>query len=364
MSKTANEVYTKAVEEHGIVLVAASGNDNDSTKYFPASHPNVISVGAMGSNGNKYFSSNFNDQVEFVAPGQDIVSTTVSTNAIHTPNFSYPANTVMGATRSFAAGMLAVCDMKHVAEDEKCEEAEEQQDSICMFAMEGDTMKDGSDLEIEDLIEICYLSGGIGAVVYDISRGGRFIPNLYAVGASQRSPIPAIAISKTTAYQILESIELKSDGDTFQVSVGDTGNDRIEYTFAMLSGTSMAAPYVTAAFGLIKSHFPECSQWQIRKAFAETSLNPDGAHSCNAQYGYGLIQVRDAYDWLVDKGDCNSWIPEEVSSGGCKTRVFTPPTPQPTSATTPNPTPHPTMSPTEEPTSSPTVQETDEPTTQ
>jgi subtilisin family serine protease len=47
MSKAANEIYTRAVNELDIVLVAASGNDNSDTKYFPASHPSVVSVGAM-----------------------------------------------------------------------------------------------------------------------------------------------------------------------------------------------------------------------------------------------------------------------------------------------------------------------------
>ncbi|KAL3913324.1 MAG: hypothetical protein SGARI_000712 [Bacillariaceae sp.] len=294
MSEAANELYTKAVEELGIVLVAAAGNDNDETKYFPASHPSVISVGAMGSNGDRYFSSNFNDQVEFVAPGQDIYSTTVSTNAVRTSTFSYPANTVLGAHSSSATGNLAICDMKNVLKDEKCEEAELLQDSICLFAMDSN---DSDDLPVQDLIEVCFSSGGIGAVVYDQSRAGRSIPNLYAEGAAADSPIPAIAISKFTASQIMESAEMESDGGDYVVSIGDTNNDHMEYTFAMLSGTSMAAPYVTAAFGLIKSHFPECSQWQIRKAFQETAINPNGG--CNQEIGYGLIQVKDAYDWLI-----------------------------------------------------------------
>jgi serine protease len=369
MSNAAKEIYTKAVEEQGVVLVAASGNDNDDTRYFPASHPSVISVGALGSSGTRYFSSNFNDQVEFVAPGQDIVSTTVSTNALQTANFAYPANTVLGTARTSVAGNLVACDMSRVVDKGICEEVQEQANGICMFAMNSAVDdKKTFDVPVEDLVEVCVTSGGIGAVVYDESLGGRPIPNLYAFGTS---PIPAIAVSKTSAYQILETMELEGTSDNFQVGIGDAENDRIEYTFAVLSGTSMAAPHVTAAFALLKSHYPQCSQWQIRLALAETATNPDGNGVCNDEYGYGLVQVKDAFDWLESKGDCEDWIPEQVSAGGCQTQSFSAaaspsptksPTTKPTEALTEAPTPEPTPAITMQPTPVPTITLTPAPT--
>lgn len=40
---------------------------------------------------------------------------------------------------------------------------------------------------------------------------------------------------------------------------------------------------------------------------------------CDREFGYGIVQVKDAYDWLVDMGGCNGWdAPVSASFGGCK----------------------------------------------
>lgn len=305
ISKFSEELYAEVVEKHGIVMVAAAGNDGENTKYFPASHPYVISVGSVGSNGQRSFSSTFNDQVEFAAPGQDVLSTMVSTNAIKTNNFAYPANTVLGTLRSPASGNLIEC----VGEStENIEEGD-----ICLFGIHSAEIQGRP--KVEDLVNKCFEAGGIGAVIYDDSMGVNRIPDLYAEG--DQDLIPSITIAKGVAYEILEKLDM--EGGDFQVQIGDFSGDQIEYTFTTLSGTSMACPHVSAAFALILSHFPECSQWQIRHSFAVTALHPEGG--CNDEYGYGLIQVKDAYDWLVEKGSCDDWELEEVSAGGCMTRA-------------------------------------------
>lgn len=55
----------------GFVLVGAAGNDNLSTRFFPADHTNVISVGANNRLNQKAPYSNFGTWVEVVAPGGD-----------------------------------------------------------------------------------------------------------------------------------------------------------------------------------------------------------------------------------------------------------------------------------------------------
>lgn len=60
----------------GALLVAAAGNDGDSTANYPAYHPDVVSVAATDRNDNKASFSNCNSDVEVAAPGVDIWSTT------------------------------------------------------------------------------------------------------------------------------------------------------------------------------------------------------------------------------------------------------------------------------------------------
>ena len=101
MSTTANELYTKVVEQDGIMIVAASGNQGGQGKAlhaYPASHPSVISVAAVYEWGAYWENSNYSDQVELAAPGHRILSTSVSTSAVHASDFSYPGQTNIRST--------------------------------------------------------------------------------------------------------------------------------------------------------------------------------------------------------------------------------------------------------------------------
>jgi subtilisin family serine protease len=60
---------------NGSVLVAAAGNDGDSTVSYPAGYAEVVSVAATDQNDAKASFSNTNGDVEVAAPGVDILST-------------------------------------------------------------------------------------------------------------------------------------------------------------------------------------------------------------------------------------------------------------------------------------------------
>jgi thermitase len=59
----------------GSVLVAAAGNDGDSTVSYPAGYAQVVSVAATDHNDSKASFSNANADVEVAAPGVDVLST-------------------------------------------------------------------------------------------------------------------------------------------------------------------------------------------------------------------------------------------------------------------------------------------------
>jgi thermitase len=60
---------------NGSVLIAAAGNDGDSTVSYPAGYAEVVSVAATDQNDAKASFSNTNADVEVAAPGVDILST-------------------------------------------------------------------------------------------------------------------------------------------------------------------------------------------------------------------------------------------------------------------------------------------------
>lgn len=67
----------------GIVMVAAAGNGNVSTPFFPASYEGVISVGATGQTDVRASFSNFGSTVDVMAPGVGILSTIASSNTAY-----------------------------------------------------------------------------------------------------------------------------------------------------------------------------------------------------------------------------------------------------------------------------------------
>ena len=79
----------------GSVLVAAAGNDGDSTVNYPAGYAEVVSVAATDQNDAKASFSNTNADVEVAAPGVNILSTipggqyaTMSGTSMATPHAS------------------------------------------------------------------------------------------------------------------------------------------------------------------------------------------------------------------------------------------------------------------------------------
>lgn len=62
----------------GCIIVAAAGNDNVSTTFYPAGFNNVISVAATNSSDQKASFSNYGSWIDISAPGQNIYSTTIN----------------------------------------------------------------------------------------------------------------------------------------------------------------------------------------------------------------------------------------------------------------------------------------------
>lgn len=74
MSTVLQNAVTRA-SEHGVVMVAASGNSGDSHVSFPASYPQVIAVGAVDESNRRASFSNWGPGLELMAPGVQIYST-------------------------------------------------------------------------------------------------------------------------------------------------------------------------------------------------------------------------------------------------------------------------------------------------
>jgi len=64
----------------GIIFVGSSGNDSSNVAHFPSGYNHVISVGASNRNDRKAIFSNWANSVDIMAPGDDVLTISYSTN--------------------------------------------------------------------------------------------------------------------------------------------------------------------------------------------------------------------------------------------------------------------------------------------
>ena len=166
-------------------------------------------------------------------------------------------------------------------------------------------------------------NGGNSALSYPASY-----PTVMSVGAvdSNRN------IAGFSQYN--EQVEISAPGVSTLSTITTGGGSGFDY--ASYSGTSMATPHVAGVAALVWSHFPDCSNNQIRNVLIKTAQDR-GAAGCDINYGYGIVQAKAAYDLLLAEGcDAGGVDPPTLSSaarGGCdQDPDYVPP---PTEAPTP-----------------------------
>jgi hypothetical protein len=70
---------------------------------------------------------------------------------------------------------------------------------------------------------------------------------------------------------------------------------------------SLVAPHVSASVALLQSHFNDCKPSQIRFVLSITASHPKNNGGCDTDFGYGIVQLRAAFDWLTEMGGCGGW---------------------------------------------------------
>jgi len=137
--------------------------------------------------------------------------------------------------------------------------------------------------------------------------------------ASDPKVVSVSAVDESEWYWSLSNygpaLELMAPGHAIlSTSISPEG----EYSYAEYSGTSMATPHASGAAALLWSHYPDCTNQQIRYALAY-SAKDKGEVGCDGDFGYGIVQVKDALDFLALNPCATAEWGRLIGSGNCST---------------------------------------------
>ncbi|RUO20332.1 S8 family serine peptidase [Aliidiomarina haloalkalitolerans] len=271
-STTERNAFTR-LNNDGVLSIAAAGNDGSTRSSYPASYDAVVSVAAIDRNKQHASFSQRNSQVEIAAPGVDVMSTVPrgmgQMSLFNVGGSSYGAIAMDGSPDGNVSGALVDCGLG----TSTCQGV---QNNICLI--------ERGQVSFADKVLACQNGGGRGAVIYN-NEAGDLNGTLGGVSVN----IPAVGISQASGQAAKNHL-----GSTAQVNVGASD-------WASFNGTSMASPHVAGVAALVWSHFPECTNNEIRAALNATAEDL-GASGRDNLYGHGLVRAKGAYDYLMANG--------------------------------------------------------------
>jgi len=248
----------------GILAVCSAGNDTLNTdtqgnENYPSCYAldNILSVAASDQNDNLAGFSNYGSvSVDLMAPGDGILSTTAHIDAsvaytIGTESFQYAALELeyAGTTNELGiSGLIYACGL-----GEPSEFPQGVSGNIALVQR--------GELYFSEKVTNAMNAGASGVVIYNNVPGG-FRGTLGDTDAW----IPAVSISREDGDKILA--HLQANGN-FSVTVVNQPMDVNSYWLYM-SGTSMAAPFVSGLSGLMLSLNPDIGYNAIKAAIMDT----------------------------------------------------------------------------------------------
>ncbi|WP_223640942.1 S8 family serine peptidase [Corallococcus sp. EGB] len=262
----------RVLQDHGLLVVAAAGNQGGPVLY-PASDPSVLAVGAVDASEKRASFSNGGAELSLVAPGVDVLST-------------------------FPRGLGASAEMS-------LEDTSPMSRSL-LYSPTGETAGRLVDCGLGDTLASCQGATCDGFVAYvrpGVVPVSEAMANVMMQGAtavifgSDDAPAggavdilslprnghwaPAVSVNQAASTMLRERL-----GNDARLSLVPT-----DYTH--VSGTSMAAPYVSGVAALLWSARPDLTPQQVRDAL-ESSARDLGPPGRDTAFGHGLVHARDA----------------------------------------------------------------------
>lgn len=338
-STTENVMAQSLYDTHGIVIVAAAGNDGNGVRSYPASYNAVISVGAidnelqLAADFSQTPPSSYNaatppansewDTVELAGGGVTVLSTIPSPNGEVPRYFAQVGDELFDGAR--ITGHTEPTSPEYMPEGD-----------VAGILVDGGLCLDGSgDPSWSGAVVLCERGGntafatkinavrargGVAAVIYNNVAG-----DLSATCASNCATpsIPALSLSQS------KGLALRAEAGAMTRVVIDSGDGCVDCSggYEYMSGTSMASPGVTGALALLWNACGgpgQVSNKTLRRMARETAKDLQGTQPVqNIVYGsgvdrvtgWGLPQVADAMSVASTNYSVNCALNFGVSPG-------------------------------------------------
>ena len=289
----------EAATNSGVLLIAASGNDGDSSLSYPASYDTVMAVGATDSGNRHAAFSQYTAQVEVVGPGEAVLSTVAGDGRLGTLTVgsstygngegvvphnrytqsggSYAPNPVNGT----ASGSLASCTLS--GGSYSCSAS--VNGNICLVERNGNQAEGGATYPENLATDACMNAGAAGVIVYsNTARTG--LQNPFLVDANGLASVPTVSVDRATGLELLGKLGQST-------TITTVGNQDYSY----YNGTSMATPHVAGVAALVWANNINCTNAQVRQALKDTAIDLETSGR-DDKTGYGLVQAKAASDAL------------------------------------------------------------------
>lgn len=298
-SSTTERNALESVTNSGVLLLAASGNDGNSTLSYPASYDTVMAVGATDS-GNKHAEfSQYTAQVEIAAPGEAVLSTVAGDGRLGTitvgsstygngegvvPHMRYvPSGSSFTPSdvNGSASGTLASCTLS--GGSYSC--SSNVNNNICVVERNGNQA--GSNYPENAATDACMDAGAKGVIVYsNTERTG--LQNPFLVDRNSKANVPTVSVDRATGLDLMGKL-----GQSTTINVVANQN------YAYYNGTSMATPHAAGVAALVWANNITCSNTDVRNALKATAIDLETAGR-DDKTGYGLVQAKAASDHLAN----------------------------------------------------------------
>ena len=268
-------------DKAGVVVVAASGNDNKASVGYPAAYPSVIAVGAIDPKNMKADFSQWGPQLDIVGPGVDVESTVPMGSGCEPVVLALMPMETEAKASCFSGSAYIETPIKKSIAFAGLGKAEDfnDLDLTNKFAL-----IERGEINFAEKVQNAMAANAAGVVIFNNK------PGLMSGAITEDGSIlaiPIIMVEQTMGASLRKALDA---GINVEISISTAKSNYSAY-----SGTSMASPHVAGVVALIKSANKNLTPEQVRTVLKEsTTLITDTAGNAANWYGAGAVNAENA----------------------------------------------------------------------